>query len=189
MGPQTGRVADRLLLTQERPDKTRKFMTFNFSRSAKAAPLACAAAALLALAGTPVLAAGPAPHGPPTFDDIDSNHDGTISQSEFDAFKAAHPMGQHGRFGRGDHGSGPPPGGMERGGFGWRHPRPMGLKRLDADGDDKISFAEFEAPMKARFDRLDVNHDGTIDASEMPKWRGRRGDSPPPPPGDVKPAP
>ncbi len=75
---------------------------------------------------------------------------------------------------------------------------PRGFTRLDADGDGKISYAEYKAVsekrierfvarhpdgklaaatpeqregmIKARFDAIDANHDGTIDATE---WANR----------------
>ena len=87
---------------------------------------------------------------------------------------------------------------------------PLDLAQLDTDKNGKVSFAEFTAPMHDMFDRLDANHDGTLDASELPRpgmgdhhwdlrdgdghgdgpwgghrdghWGGGRGDMPPPPP-------
>jgi Ca2+-binding EF-hand superfamily protein len=41
------------------------------------------------------------------------------------------------------------------------------LKRLDTDGDGKLSLAEFAAPSERMFDRLDKNHDGVITPDEM----------------------
>ena len=41
------------------------------------------------------------------------------------------------------------------------------LKRLDSDGDGKLSLAEFAAPSERMFDRLDKNHDGVITPDEM----------------------
>ena len=67
------------------------------------------------------------------------------------------------------------------------------FKRLDKDGDGKLTMAEFAAPPLKMFDRLDRNHDGVITADEMkPRFhghggwgRGRKGgDDRPPPPGD-----
>lgn len=84
------------------------------------------------------------------------------------------------------------------GGPGGHHP--MDLAQLDTDKDGKVSFAEFTAPMHDMFDHLDANHDGVLDASELPKpgmgpgmdhdggpdrhWGGPgMHDIPPPPPG------
>jgi Ca2+-binding EF-hand superfamily protein len=41
------------------------------------------------------------------------------------------------------------------------------FKRLDKDGDGKLTMAEFAAPPLKLFDRLDRNQDGTITADEM----------------------
>lgn len=68
------------------------------------------------------------------------------------------------------------------------------FKRLDKDGDGKLSLAEFAAPPEKMFDRLDRNHDGVITADEMKPnfggrehgaWGGgRRGDHDEPPDSD-----
>ena len=48
------------------------------------------------------------------------------------------------------------------------------FKRLDSDGDGKLSLAEFAAPSEKLFDRLDRNHDGVISPDEMkPRFRTR----------------
>jgi hypothetical protein len=48
------------------------------------------------------------------------------------------------------------------------------FKRLDSDGDGKLSLAEFAASSERMFDRLDKNHDGVITPEEMkPRFRGR----------------
>ncbi|MEI9886792.1 MAG: EF-hand domain-containing protein [Rhizomicrobium sp.] len=62
------------------------------------------------------------------------------------------------------------------------------FKRLDKDGDGKLSLAEFAAPPLKMFARLDRNGDGVVTADEMkPRSQGRggwgRGGHRPPPPG------
>ena len=46
---------------------------------------------------------------------------------------------------------------------------------LDANGDGKLSVAEVQAPSKRWFKRYDINGDGVMEASEIPKLRRRRG--------------
>ncbi|HXC54108.1 MAG TPA: EF-hand domain-containing protein [Rhizomicrobium sp.] len=72
------------------------------------------------------------------------------------------------------------------------------FKRLDKDGDGKLSMAEFSAPPLKMFARLDRDNDGVITADEMkPHFHGQgrggwghgrhdgdRGDNRPPPSGD-----
>ncbi|MGZ3306095.1 MAG: hypothetical protein ACXU8U_09580 [Asticcacaulis sp.] len=54
------------------------------------------------------------------------------------------------------------------------HARIHRLAVLDTDRDNKVSWTEFSARLKAAFDRLDVNHDGYLEASELPHG-GKRG--------------
>ncbi|MEI9992930.1 MAG: hypothetical protein WDM86_23245 [Rhizomicrobium sp.] len=50
------------------------------------------------------------------------------------------------------------------------------FKRLDKDGDGKLTMAEFAAPPLRMFDRMDRNHDGVITADEMrPHFHGHGG--------------
>jgi len=153
-----------------------------------------ASLAIAGLCALPALAEGPDGKGPqkgpmvrirhdrPVFADIDTNKDGTISQAEFEAFKPKGPDG------------GPPPGGPEddpggRPGGRMFHHRmgPPDLKPLDANGDGKVSFEEFAAPMKDHFARLDTNKDGFLDADELkappPPREGEGPGGPPPPAG------
>lgn len=50
------------------------------------------------------------------------------------------------------------------------------VARMDADGDGRVSRAEFLAASQKRFERMDANGDGVLDASEMMP-RGGRGRS------------
>jgi Ca2+-binding EF-hand superfamily protein len=47
------------------------------------------------------------------------------------------------------------------------------LRRMDRDGDGRISLDEYLDWMKYAFDQRDRNHDGVLDASELPGGRGR----------------
>jgi len=93
---------------------------------------------------------------------VDANHDGRISAEERDAAREA----MTARRGGGD--------GPGRGGG-------MGA-RADTDGDGSISLAEQRAQATGRFDRLDADHDGNVDKTELAAMRGRGG---PPPPADA----
>ena len=109
----------------------------------------------------------------------DANKDGKLTGDEVTAMMAAH---HGGRMRQGDHRGGPG-GGM--------------FARLDADGNGKVSLAEFNAPHDKHFAMVDANKDGEIDKTEMAaamdkmrghmrRMRGAGGpgdDMPPPPPG------
>ena len=121
--------------------------------------------------------------------DADTNHDGVISRQEFDAAHAAlfdrldtnhdgfltpedHPGGMMRMH---EHGG---PGGPGGGHGGW-------LQHMDANHDGNISRDEFLAGPIERFNRLDTNHDGIIEASEMPqRHEGGPGGGPPGGPGE-----
>ncbi|HEX4146011.1 MAG TPA: HlyD family efflux transporter periplasmic adaptor subunit [Pirellulales bacterium] len=77
-------------------------------------------------------------------------------------------------------GDAPPPGaaGQEEGG-GRREGRGSGRPRMnimefDKDGDKKVSREEAPEPMQARFDRIDTDGDGFIDAKEAAAAAARR---------------
>jgi len=47
------------------------------------------------------------------------------------------------------------------------------LKRMDTDGDGRVSLGEYLAWMSYAFDQRDRNHDGTLSADELPGGRGK----------------
>ena len=47
------------------------------------------------------------------------------------------------------------------------------LERMDADGDGRVSLAEYQAWMGYAFDRMDRDGDGVLSADELPGGRGR----------------
>jgi Ca2+-binding EF-hand superfamily protein len=46
------------------------------------------------------------------------------------------------------------------------------LGRMDADGDGRVSLAEYQAWMGYGFDAMDRDHDGVLSAPELPGGRG-----------------
>ena len=63
------------------------------------------------------------------------------------------------------------------------------MMRADANGDGVITRQEVIDQATKRFDRMDLNHDGKLDQSELQQagramrgMRGMGGDMPPPPP-------
>ena len=68
--------------------------------------------------------------------------------------------------------------------------RPAWAAARDPNGDGVITRDEYRASAMARFDRMDANHDGKIDRTEMANLRemrqvdrreGQGGQTPPPP--------
>ena len=114
------------------------------------------------------------------FDAIDANHDGRITPDEMATYRNA----MMARRGGGDDAAPPPPPG------GAKHMPGMG-RRADPNGDGVITRDEYRARAVARFDRMDANHDGKIDRTEMANIREMRqvdrreqgGPTPPPPAG------
>ena len=110
----------------------------------------------------------------------DSNKDGVISKAEFDASRVqrfALMDGNKDGFvteaemrASAPNGGQPPPGA----GKGQRQGGGMGA-RLDANGDGKISKAEFVDGGAMQFGRLDGNKDGKIDTTELANMRGPGG--------------
>jgi hypothetical protein len=87
------------------------------------------------------------------FQQLDANHDGVLTRQE--AQQAASQMG-----GKGGQGGG--------GRFAARM-----VDRLFAAGDS-VTLAQFDAQALARFDRMDLNHDGVVTADERQQSRNQR---------------
>ncbi len=101
------------------------------------------------------------------FDAIDTDHDGKLSPDELRAaLKMA--AGKAKTAPAPAQAAAPEHGAPERG-------AKAKMSAMDTDGDGRISYAEFTAREKALFDKLDANHDGYLDASEMPKGRKLKG--------------
>ena len=113
------------------------------------------------------------------FDRLDANHDGNISRDEF---AQAHAMrggrgGPHRRMMR----MGPPPGGPggpEMGPpppGGPEGPRGPGMRRGRMFGEQGfITSEQMRERALARFDRADLNHDGTLTAAERQQAHEQR---------------
>ena len=148
------------------------------------------------LAGTAALAQSTAPrtddgerHGDrrgafaaAKFAEADSNHDGAISQSEWQSAslrRAAEHFqkmdgNRDGKLSQEEMASGRHMGGR---GHGDRRDR---LREMDADGDSQLSRAEIGDKMprlSADFDRLDGNRDGKLSREEMRAGREQRKES------------
>ena len=88
------------------------------------------------------------------FAQMDTDHDGRVTAGEMRAYRTA----MHDRMiASGRDVPVPPPGGAKHDGMG---------RRMDPNGDGSVTREEFEARALKRFDRMDANHDGTIDATE-----------------------
>jgi len=88
------------------------------------------------------------------FAQMDTDHDGRITAGEMRAYREA----LHDRMvASGRDVPVPPPGGRKHDGMG---------RRTDPNGDGSVTRDEFEARALKRFDQMDANHDGTIDATE-----------------------
>ena len=88
------------------------------------------------------------------FAQMDTDHDGRITAGEMRAYREA----LHDRMvASGRDVPVPPPSSRKHDGMG---------RRVDPNGDGSVTREEFEARALRRFDRMDANHDGTIDATE-----------------------
>ncbi|GAA0666256.1 hypothetical protein GCM10009102_15180 [Sphingomonas insulae] len=94
---------------------------------------------------------------------MDADKDGKVTAAERDAARAAM------RARRRDGATGGPDGGPRGGGGGG-----FGM-RGDPDGDAVLTRADAVQRAGKRFDRLDTNHDGKLDAAEMAAGRPMRG--------------
>lgn len=93
------------------------------------------------------------------FDKLDTDGNGSLTQEEFKAAREGRRGG--GRFGGGRmKGEGP-------------HPD---LSAIDTDGDGRISKAEHEASVVARFEKLDADKDGVVtDEERRAAYQGMKG--------------
>jgi hypothetical protein len=128
----------------------------------------------------------------------DTNHDGVISKDEFLAVAHQREAGWHSDHRGGPDGAPPPPP-PPPGPDGWHHGgHPGGVVMMaiigpslhDARKDGVVTRAPFDAAIKAHFDALDTNHDGTLTHDELRAglhgWHPHphdHGAMPPPPPG------
>ncbi|RZT56182.1 EF hand domain-containing protein [Sphingomonas sp. BK036] len=139
-------------------------------------PLLFAASAIASVAGAAQTNPAPAPPRPPIrqdanrdgvatraeaiaqadarFAQMDTDRDGRVTAGEMRAYRTA----LHDRMvASGRDVPVPPPGGAKHDGMG---------RRMDPNGDGSVTREEFEARALKRFDRIDANHDGMIDATE-----------------------
>jgi len=129
-----------------------------------------------------------------TMQQMDADGDGRVTAEELEA--ARQQMGQQHRQMRKEQGEGRGNGMQHGGGMQHHHGAPPGARhggeaaagreqrraqrraqhfaRLDADGDGRISKAEFEQHHDQRFQALDADDDGVITAEEMSARQGMR---------------
>jgi len=143
-------------------------------------------ASACALGTSLALAAAGEPRGPragAAFDDADGNHDGRLSQSEWQSARLRDAAERFRRFDVNRDGA------LSReelqAAHEQRRARRGGMREkmraLDADGDRQLSRAEVSGKMprlEARFDSLDANRDGKLSREEMRAGReAQRGDT------------
>jgi Ca2+-binding EF-hand superfamily protein len=118
------------------------------------------------------------------FGEADSNHDGNISQSEWQSARLREANEQFqkfdanrdGKISRAEMEQARDQRMAERGQRGGHGER---FKAMDSDGDQQLSKAEIGDNMPrlaADFDRLDANHDGKLSRDEIRAGRGSRHD-------------
>ena len=100
------------------------------------------------------------------FDTADADHDGALDGKEFETARPKPPEGA------------PPPPPPPPGGGRFSGPEKM-FKHLDWNGDNKLSFEEFAAPVREMASHIDRDADGTITKEEL--------EEPGPPPGPPPP--
>ncbi|HEX8301085.1 ca2+ sensor protein [Sphingomonas sp.] len=106
----------------------------------------------------------------------DPNGDGVTTKDEMVAASEARFAGldtdKNGKLSTAERQAGAGAGGGNGGGNGGGGGRGMG--RADTDGDGLISLEEMRASAGMRFDRMDANKDGKIDATEIEAARARQ---------------
>jgi hypothetical protein len=117
------------------------------------------------------------------FAQMDADHDGRVTRKEREAYRDAM---RDRRIADGAAPPPPPPGGQGPEG---RRPDDRGP---GGPGGGDMTRADYMARAAERFDRMDANRDGRLDATEIAALRERRherrgGDTPPPPPPPADP--
>ncbi|NGX17416.1 hypothetical protein [Wenzhouxiangella sp. XN24] len=150
--------------------------------------LAAAALSLPLLAAPPDDAPGAQRQGPGMMHAVDTDGDGRISRAEFDA-AGARAFARLDEDGDGfvtmDEFEAGPHMGRQHAGPGAKERRTRMQERMklhraqrfvaaDANEDSILSRAEFDAARATRFDELDRDDDGSIDADEMARHRAER---------------
>lgn len=104
--------------------------------------------------------------GMQSFEALDANGDGSITQEEIDGMRAEH-LAAHDANGDGELSL------DEFAGLWQELTRPMTVRAfqaLDADGDGTITRAEFDRPVAGMVNRMDRNSDGSISSREYRRF-------------------
>lgn len=119
----------------------------------------------------------------------DTNQDGALDRSEFDAMRGAHftrfdddgnrivTAAEIGAFIAARHAQNADGVGAAEASTQKKNHGERMLKRLDTDGDGSITVAEWQASAEKRFARLDANSDGKIEPAEFPKRHKKASDA------------